>query len=80
MRSVQRNRIEEQLKSIGFRKCRHGKGGHDLWEDAQGRSVQTSARRNDVPIAYVDALGTELEVKGIMARALFVKLTRGRGR
>ena len=70
MKAVSARRVVRFLGSLGFRKASRGNGtGHAVWEDAGGPRVSRVLRHgDDLPLAYLFALGTELESKLVRTR------------
>lgn len=69
---VEIRKVKRVLRDMGF-KATHGKGGHEIWGRPDGLILQMAARKDRVPMIYIDAMGEELEAKHVMSRREFVK-------
>lgn len=78
MRTLSAKKVVGVLRTLGFRPARRGNGtGHAVWRDAEGRAVHPVLRHgDDLPIAQVFSLGSELEARGVISRMDFTAMVR----
>jgi len=79
MTFVDKKQVRKSLEAMGLHRLSEGKGGHEVWEDPNGRTVSASFHgRKDISIALLYAMGQEMEGKGIMGRQEFIQRVKGR--
>lgn len=66
---IDKNKVAKALRKLGFTVPRRGRrnGGHNIWMNEAGVSVQFVDRHRNVPYPFIQAMGWELEKKGVLA-------------
>lgn len=75
MKEISMRKVLKELRGLGFRPARTGNGtGHAVWKRQDGQAVRPVLRHGDgVPIAYLYAIGLELERSGVTTRREFTE-------
>lgn len=77
MKRYNREKIQSALRKLGFRRIA-GSGGHEVWEDNQGRRVRPSFHKRDVSEGAIFSFVEALEGMGVCERSEFRRLVKGR--